>query len=85
MYTHIHLGFPWHSGKESAVNAGDTGLIPAKIPWSRKGQPTPVFLPGKLHEQGDQWATVCGATKSQTQLSTAQHMYTFNYIHKLYI
>ena len=22
-----------------------------KIPWSRKWQPTPVFLPGKLHGQ----------------------------------
>ena len=22
-----------------------------KIPWSRKGQPTPVFLPGKSYEQ----------------------------------
>ena len=23
-----------------------------KIPWSRKWQPTPVFLPGKSHGQG---------------------------------
>ena len=23
-----------------------------KIPWSRKWQPTPVFLPGKFHEHG---------------------------------
>ena len=22
-----------------------------KIPWSRKWQPTPVFLPGKIHGQ----------------------------------
>jgi len=22
-----------------------------KIPWRRKGQPTPVFLPGKFHRQ----------------------------------
>ena len=22
-----------------------------KIPWGRKWQPTPVFLPGKFHEQ----------------------------------
>ena len=22
-----------------------------KIPWSRKWQPTPVFMPGKFHEQ----------------------------------
>ena len=43
------------SGKESACNAGDTGSvssIPAgKIPWRRKWQPTPVFLPAKSHGQ----------------------------------
>ena len=46
------MGFPGGSdGKESSCNAGDLGLIPwvGKIPWSRKWQPTPVFLPGKSH------------------------------------
>ena len=82
---HIYIWAPQvHGGKESVVNAGDTGLIPGKIPWHRKWQPTPVFLPGKLDEQGDRRATVCGATKSWTQLSTAQHMYTLHYIHKLH-
>ena len=41
--------------KESACNAGDAegvGSIPAgKIPWRRKWQPTPVFLPAKSHGQ----------------------------------
>ena len=33
-------------------NAGDTSLIPdRKISWRRKWQSTPVFLPGKSHEQ----------------------------------
>ena len=38
-------------------NAGDAGDIPAfnpwvrKIPWRRKWQPTPIFLPGKSHRQ----------------------------------
>ena len=45
------MGFPsGSSGKESACNAGDTGdegSIP--IPWRRKWQPTPVFLPEKSH------------------------------------
>ena len=36
-------------GKESAHNVGDLGL--GKIPWRRKRQPTPVFSPGKPHEQ----------------------------------
>ena len=36
----------------SPANAGDTGLISVeKIPWNRKQQPTPVFLPGKFHRQ----------------------------------
>ena len=37
----------------SAGDAGDTGLIPrmGKIPWNKKRQPAPVFLPGKSHEQ----------------------------------
>ena len=38
-------------GKESACNAGDPGSLPGKIPWRRKWQPTPVFLPGKSHGQ----------------------------------
>ena len=28
-----------------AGDAGDSGLIPGKIPWRREWQPTPVFLP----------------------------------------
>ena len=41
-------GFPGGSeSKESAFNAGMVG----KIPWRRKWQPTPVFLPGKSHGQ----------------------------------
>ena len=36
----------------------------------RKRQATPVFLPGKSHEQRGSWATVLGIAKSQTRLST---------------
>ena len=44
------MGFPGSSdGKASAYNAGDLGLIP----WRRKWQPTPVFMPGKAHGQGN--------------------------------
>ena len=48
------MGFPGGSdGKQSAWNAGDPGLISGslKIPWSRKWQLTPVFLPEEFHEQ----------------------------------
>ena len=39
--------------KESTCNAGDLGFRPCvgKIPWRRKWQPTPVFLPGESHGQ----------------------------------
>ena len=46
------LGFPGGSdGKGSACSAGDAGSIPGsgKIPWRRKWQPTPVFVPGEFH------------------------------------
>jgi len=45
---HSIWGFPGGAVvKNLPANAGDT----ADIPWSRKWQPTPVFLPGKFHEQ----------------------------------
>jgi len=39
--------------KNTTVNAGDCEFDPwvRKIPWSRKWQPTPVFLPGESHGQ----------------------------------
>ena len=51
------MGLPqWLSGKESAyecmryrTHKFDPWV--GKIPWRRKWQPTPVFLPGKSHEQ----------------------------------
>ena len=41
------------AGKESACSVGDTDFDTwvRKIPWRRKWQPTPVFLPGKSHVQ----------------------------------
>ena len=37
--------------KNLPTNAGDAGSIPwfKKLPWSRKWQPAPVSLPGKVH------------------------------------
>ena len=47
----VLMGFPGGSdGTASACNAGDPGSIPGLgIPWRRKWQSTPVFLPGKSH------------------------------------
>jgi len=46
------LAFPGGSEvKAFAWNAGDPGFDPwvRKTPWRRKGQPTPVVLPGESH------------------------------------
>ena len=51
------VGFPrWPSGKESASQCSRCrrlGFNPwvRKTLWSRKWQPTPIFLPGKFHGQ----------------------------------
>ena len=49
-----HWGLPWwlRSLKQSACNGGDLGLIPGlRRSPGEKWQPTPVFLPEKLHGQ----------------------------------
>ena len=45
------MGFPGDSeGKESSCQYRRHGFDPqvGKIPWTRKWQPTTVFLPGKI-------------------------------------
>ena len=49
-------GFPGGAVvKNPTANEGDAGdlvqSLGGKISWSKKWQPTPVFLPGKSHEQ----------------------------------
>ena len=34
--------------------------------WRRKGQPTPVFLPGESQGRGAWWAAAYGVTESDT-------------------
>ena len=52
-----------------------------KIPWSRKWEPTPVFLPGKFHGQRSLAGyTVHGAAKSWTQLHTHTHAHTHTHM-----
>ena len=45
-----------------------------EIPWRRKWQPTPVFVPGKSHRQRS--LAVHGVAKSQTRLSD----FTFTFL-----
>ena len=56
MYIYIERELPWWSvGKNQPAmqDTGDMDSIPGsrKIPWKRKLQPTPVFLPKNSHEQ----------------------------------
>ena len=52
------MGLPrWHSGKVAACQSRRlkrSGFYPwvGKIPWMKKWQPTPVFLPGKFEPGG---------------------------------
>ena len=56
--------------KDSACNAGDWGSISGSgIPWRRKLQSTPVFLPGKSEGQRNLGYSPWGRIKSLTQLS----------------
>ena len=57
--------------KTCACNAGDQGSIPGlgRFPWSRRWQPTPVFLPGESHGQKSLAGYSPWDRKSQTQLS----------------
>ena len=50
----MNLDFPYGSdGKQSAWCGGRVGFAPwvGEMLWRRKGQPTPVFLPGESHGQ----------------------------------
>ena len=50
----IYSIFPGGSdGKESACNAGNLGSTPGsgRSPGEKNGNPNPIFLPGKSHEQ----------------------------------
>ena len=61
-------GLPrWLGGKESACQCRRGELHPwvVKIPWRRKWQPTPVFLPGKSHGQRSLAGySLCGCKES---------------------
>ena len=69
-----YLGFPCSScGKESACNAGDTGVIPG---WGRspgEGKGYPLLYSGL---ENSMFCIVHGVTKSQTQLSDFHYYHT---------
>ena len=66
-------GLPrWLSGKESACQWRTPGFDPwvQKIPWRRKWQPTPGFLPGESHGQR---SLVAGSQKVRHDVVTKKH------------
>ena len=52
------------------ANEGNVGLIPgsARLPGEGNGNPLQYFCLGNPIDRGAWWATVLGATKSQTRL-----------------
>ena len=63
-----------------AYNAGDPGLIPGirKIPWRRKRQPSPIFLPGKSH--GHRNLEGYRSRSQRVWNNWATHSFIFTYI-----
>ena len=58
--------------KNPALNAGDMGSMPGsgKIPWRRKWQLTPIFLPGEFHGQRSLAGYSLWVTKNRIHLMT---------------
>ena len=66
----LHCRLPWWlRGYSVCLQCGRPGFDPwvGKIPWRRKWQPTPVFLPG----ESIWWATVHGVSESDRLHSLA--------------
>ena len=66
----------WLSGKESTCPCRRHRFDPwvGKIPWRRKWQPTPVFLPGESHGQGK---LVGYSSWGSKELDMTEHTHTF--------
>ena len=65
-----HMWELWISEKESASNAGDSGLIPGfgRSPGKGNGYPLQYSCLENPMDRGAWWATAHGVTKSQRQL-----------------
>ena len=93
-HTHIHV-YRWGSGKESTCQYSrykrqEFNTWIRKIPWNRKGQPTPVFLSGKFHGQWslvgyNLWSSKESDMTEQahTRECTHTHMHVYIYMYTL--
>ena len=77
---------PWQlGGKESACQCKRSKRPKSdpwvrKIPWRRKWQPTPVFLPGKSHGQRSLAGCSLWGHKESNTTEHIAHTYKVNYI-----
>ena len=84
-YLSSEFGLPrWLDDKDSACQCrgrGRNGFNPwaGEIPWSRKWQPTPVFLPGKFHEQ-EAWRATSPRGRKESDEIEHVCMQTLNYM-----
>ena len=64
----------------SAREPSELGLIPesGRSPWSRKWQPTPIFLLQKFHGQR---SLVGFSPRGQKELNTTEHMHVRAHTH----
>jgi len=68
--------------QETWVWSLDREDLLGKTPWRRKWQSTPVFLPGKFHEQRSLVGYIVhGVAKSQTWLNNWAHTHTRTHTH----
>ena len=85
IYTNMYIeflmgGLPrWHSGKEFACQHRRWGFNcwVGKIPWRKKWQPTPAFLPGEFHRQRIQASYSPWGCKESDM---TEHIHTYNCI-----
>ena len=80
----------WLSGKESACQCRRCRFNPwvRKIPWRRKWQPTPVFLPGESHGQRSRagyspWGCRVGYDWAHMHAQIWTSFYFFLFFHKI--
>ena len=77
----------WNSGKKSTCQWRKSKRFGfetwvGKTPWSRKWQPTPVFLPGKFHGQRSLAATVERVTEHQMWLTDWAEIFWIIFIYQ---
>ena len=71
----------WPCGKESVCQCrrleklGFDSLV-RKVPWSRKWQPTPVFLPGKFHGERSLAGYICSSWVPKELNMSAEHTHS---------